>query len=119
MSETPRLLKKSVVVDHVCPPLSDFQNPPAGAPTYILSGSVGWNAIVFTLPIPLLEPLETNGTLSGPIWVQTLFERGAELSWILWDSSNKISGCISPSGKTLCSIKFSQRLNCFQPLPFS
>ena len=32
ISETPKLVRKSVEVDHVCPLLFDFQKPPAGAP---------------------------------------------------------------------------------------
>ena len=53
----------------------DFQSPPAGEPIQIISESKGSNAIQFTLPFPLLLPLEMLiGVLMGPIDTQLAAE---------------------------------------------
>ena len=49
----------------------DFQIPPAGAPTYIVFGSLGSNAMALTLPWPAVL-VEVLSTTAGPILVQLL-----------------------------------------------
>ena len=52
----------SVVVVQEVPPLVDFQNPPEGAPTYIILELTGSNRTKFNLPAPP-PPV---GTEEGP-----------------------------------------------------